>query len=72
MSARYTSELANGLGNLASRAPAMVAKYCDGVLPEPTAYTEAETALQALLATTVRDGRRGDACGSTSPAASAR
>ena len=53
MSARYTSELANGLGNLASRAPAMVAKYRDGLLPEPTAYGEAEEALQALLVSTV-------------------
>jgi methionyl-tRNA synthetase len=53
MSARYTAELANGMGNLASRAPAMVAKYRDGVLPEATAYGEAEAALQALLADTV-------------------
>jgi methionyl-tRNA synthetase len=53
MSARYTAELANGVGNLASRAPAMVAKYRDGVLPEATAYGEAEVALQALLAETV-------------------
>ena len=35
MSAVYTSELANGLGNLASRVTAMVGKYFDGVLPEP-------------------------------------
>ena len=35
MSAVYTSELANGLGNLASRVTAMVARYFDGVLPEP-------------------------------------
>jgi methionyl-tRNA synthetase len=53
MSARYTAELANGLGNLASRAPAMVAKYRDGVLPEAAGYGEAEVALQALLAETV-------------------
>jgi methionyl-tRNA synthetase len=52
MSARYTAELANGLGNLASRAAAMVGKYCDGVLPEATAYTDAETALQSLLVET--------------------
>jgi methionyl-tRNA synthetase len=30
---RYNSDLANGLGNLASRTLAMVAKYCDGVIP---------------------------------------
>ena len=33
MTARYTSELANGFGNLASRVAAMVGRYCDGVLP---------------------------------------
>ena len=35
MTARYTAELANGLGNLASRVTAMVGKYFDGVLPAP-------------------------------------
>jgi methionyl-tRNA synthetase len=30
---RYTSDLANALGNLASRATAMVEKYCDAVVP---------------------------------------
>jgi len=29
----YTSELANGIGNLASRTTAMVEKYCDGIVP---------------------------------------
>jgi methionyl-tRNA synthetase len=33
MSARYTSELANDFGNLASRLTAMIEKYCDGILP---------------------------------------
>ncbi len=33
--ARYTSELANGYGNLASRVTAMTARYFDGVLPAP-------------------------------------
>ena len=45
MSARYTSELANGLGNLASRVAAMVGKYFDGALPAATASGEAEAAL---------------------------
>ena len=45
MAARYTAELANGLGNLASRATAMVARYRDGVLPEPDPLSEAEQAV---------------------------
>jgi methionyl-tRNA synthetase len=35
MSARYTSELANDFGNLASRLTAMIEKYCEGLLPAP-------------------------------------
>ena len=50
--ARYTSELANGLGNLASRVEAMVGKYFDGLLPAPGANTDAELALQSLLVDT--------------------
>jgi methionyl-tRNA synthetase len=42
MSARYTSELANDFGNLASRATAMIEKYCDGVLPERSSDQELE------------------------------
>ncbi len=33
LSARYQAELANGLGNLASRVVAMVGRYFDGVVP---------------------------------------
>lgn len=29
----YTAELANGIGNLASRTTAMIEKYCDGIVP---------------------------------------
>jgi methionyl-tRNA synthetase len=50
--ARYTSELANGLGNLASRVEAMVGKYFDGSLPTPSEYTEADRFIQELLAKT--------------------
>jgi len=54
MSARYTSELANDFGNLASRLAAMVEKYCDGVLPG-----RAEDAhLKAELEKTVREADR--------------
>jgi len=49
MSARYTSELANDFGNLASRLIAMIEKYCDGVIPKPAHNSE----LAMLLAQTV-------------------
>lgn len=55
---RYTSELANGLGNLASRTLSMVAKYREGVAPSVGLRDDAEvekaiagftTAMDALL-----------------------
>ena len=55
MSARYTAELANGLGNLGSRATAMVGRYFDGVLPAPAAYANADLALADALLTAVQD-----------------
>jgi methionyl-tRNA synthetase len=48
MAARYTSELANDFGNLASRATAMIGKYCDGKIPE---RAESEVLASALKAT---------------------
>lgn len=45
LSARYQAELANGFGNLASRALAMVGKYFDGVVPAPGEYAPADTAI---------------------------
>lgn len=43
---RYTSDLANALGNLASRATAMVEKYCDAIVPHAAApAAEADDAL---------------------------
>lgn len=49
-SARYTSELANDFGNLASRVAAMVGKYFDGALPEAAAT---EQGIADALADTV-------------------
>jgi methionyl-tRNA synthetase len=40
---RYTSDLANAFGNLASRAMAMVEKYFDGVVPSAARPAEEET-----------------------------
>jgi methionyl-tRNA synthetase len=54
MSARYTADLANGLGNLASREAAMIGKYCEEKLPTPAADSDAETALKVLLEKTVK------------------
>jgi methionyl-tRNA synthetase len=53
--ARYTSELANYFGNLASRVAAMVGKYYDGVLPAATASGPAEAALADGLARAVAE-----------------
>jgi methionyl-tRNA synthetase len=52
---RYHAELANGLGNLASRAAAMVGKYFDGVLPAAGVHTAAETQIVDLVALAVAD-----------------
>lgn len=49
MAARYTSELANDFGNLASRLAAMVEKYCDGVLPNPAKDEELASALSKTV-----------------------
>jgi len=50
LSARYHSELANGFGNLASRVIAMINRYYDGVVPAPGEYTEADLAIQKVVA----------------------
>ena len=49
MSARYTSELANDFGNLASRSAAMIEKYCAGVLPPVSHDVGLEAALQSAV-----------------------
>ena len=51
MSARYTSELANDFGNLASRLAAMVEKYCGGVLPAVAEDSELSASLTQTVAT---------------------
>ena len=50
LSAVYTSELANGLGNLASRVTAMVGRYFAGLLPEPGARTPDDERVRATAA----------------------
>ncbi|HEX6925615.1 MAG TPA: methionine--tRNA ligase [Longimicrobiaceae bacterium] len=46
---RYTSELANDLGNLASRTISMVLKYREGVIPE-SGGTQLDRAIEAAVA----------------------
>jgi methionyl-tRNA synthetase len=55
MSARYNAELANGLGNLASRCTAMVQRYREGSLPAAGATTAVETQLHDHLARVAAD-----------------
>ena len=55
MSARYTAELANGLGNLASRGTAMVNRYCEGQLPSAGVRGPAEHALSQHLVRVVHE-----------------
>jgi methionyl-tRNA synthetase len=50
MSARYTSELANDFGNLASRLAAMIEKYCEGAIPAVARDTDLSTALESVVA----------------------
>ncbi|MFF5086655.1 methionine--tRNA ligase [Streptomyces niveus] len=57
-SARYTSELANDYGNLASRVAAMVGKYFGGTLPEGTSGGAAEQAVRDGLAKAVTEADR--------------
>ena len=49
MQARYTSELANDFGNLASRLIAMVEKYCDGVIPAVANDSELSNLLNEIV-----------------------
>jgi methionyl-tRNA synthetase len=52
---RYNSDLANGLGNLASRTLTMIERYCEGEIPEahPHLAGEVEKSLAASLAETI-------------------
>jgi methionyl-tRNA synthetase len=62
---RINADLANDLGNLAQRSLSMIAKNCDGKVPEPGAFTPRTTrrcspAADALLAKPRGHGRPGD------------
>ncbi len=58
---RFNSDLANGLGNLASRVLSMVQRYFDGEIPQPGGddeRTPAETAIASLAGETVAEYHR--------------
>jgi len=46
---RINADLANDLGNLAQRSLSMIAKNCDGKLPEPGTFTDADKAILAAV-----------------------
>lgn len=46
---RYNADLANGLGNLLSRAATLIERECDGIVPAPTAESEYETSLKEAV-----------------------
>ena len=50
MESRYNAELANDLGNLASRTIAMIERYFDGTVPEPQVIEAPEHALRSTVA----------------------
>ena len=55
--ARYNADLANDLGNLASRATTMIHRYCEGVVPGSSAALEGrpeEARLSARVADVIR------------------
>ncbi|WP_245446133.1 methionine--tRNA ligase [Metarhizobium album] len=56
---RINSDLANGIGNLASRSLSMIVKNCDGKIPTPGALTDEDKTMlasaDALLASTRDD-----------------
>jgi methionyl-tRNA synthetase len=56
----YTAELANGLGNLASRTTAMIEKYCGGVVPAGArGAVDAADLADCAAARAAVDGSRG-------------
>ncbi|MGI9520398.1 MAG: methionine--tRNA ligase [Hyphomicrobiaceae bacterium] len=45
---RTNADLANDLGNLAQRSLSMIAKNCNGVVPKPASYSDADQAILAM------------------------
>jgi methionyl-tRNA synthetase len=52
---RYNSDLANGIGNLASRTAAMIEKNCAGKIPKPAGFQPQDDALAKEAQNTIGD-----------------
>ncbi len=55
---RFNSDLANGLGNLASRTLSMIHRYFEGVVPAPPTPGDAEAAIANQAETTIAEFSR--------------
>ncbi|NKB81988.1 MAG: methionine--tRNA ligase [Nitrospirales bacterium] len=61
LAGRYTSDLANGLGNLLSRTVTLIQRFADGYVPKPEPSTQTEldhelqTTAETLISTTLPD-----------------
>jgi len=54
---RYNADLANGLGNLASRILTMIERYCDGRIPSPPVIKDRDLRIQLLCEATRAEAR---------------
>ncbi|MEM7618919.1 MAG: methionine--tRNA ligase [Pseudomonadota bacterium] len=56
--ARINADLANDLGNLAQRSLSMIAKNCDGLLPEPQDLTDEDSTILSMADNLLPDIRK--------------
>ncbi len=54
-SEKYSSDLANDLGNLVSRVLKMVQSYCGGRVPQPEEYTQTDESLKEIALKTIKN-----------------